>query len=513
MAAADIAPGAVLAGEAGSRYVLRAQMHEGPRSTVWLADRLDDGQAVAVKLAPPRRAVAAAHEAGTMRALTACAEAAGPAGFAAPLLDAFELRRPQGGVGSGACSQALVTPLYGPSAATVVRGLAAERGRGLPRRAVRRMARGLLRALAHLHGPGHRLAHLDVKPHNLVVEMPSQQQQQQQQQQRSRESGNNNGGGGGGEEDARGPPRPPPPPPTSPTTAAPPTPKKTERWRLVDFGNASPLVRRGPWPLAHLPGWLPAPWGWRAARLPEYATPAYEAPESVLRLEGCPAAPADVWALGCCLCECATGWPLFRPLLVRGRLAIDDDDGDDENDGDTGGDEDEAGGGGGDGRKRWRVFSTAAEARLLSAIRATLGGPAPARLLRRSPVWRDYYDARGEPLDDAGTGGPPSRALARRPGSQGLRGRRLEDRLRASLGGSAEWGPERAAAFARFLRPMLAFDPEQRATAEAMLAHEWLVSSDGGDDRGEEEEEEDWGDGGRRPGGLRIEELSSEDPA
>jgi hypothetical protein len=177
-------------------------------------------------------------------------------------------------------------------------------------------------------------------------------------------------------------------------------------------------------------------------------------------------------------------------LLVRGRLALDSED--EENDSDTGGDEDgddgEGRGGSGSGRRRFRrrVFSTAAEARLLSAIRVTLG-PAPMRVLRQSPVWRDYYDRRGEPLDDEGTGGPPSRALARQPGSMGLRGRRLEDRLMASVGlPPGAWGAERAAAFAAFLRPMLEFDPERRATAEAMLRHEWLLSSE------EEEDVEQW---------------------
>lgn len=441
------------------------------------APRSSCSRLVALKLVPARRSDAARNERDAMRQLTRCAEATGPDGFAAPLLDAFRLPGDAG-------ASALVTPAYGQSAAAVIRGLTQERGRGLPRRAVRRMARGLLGALAHLHGPHHRLAFLDLKPHNLVLELPLLQ-------------------GGGDAGDARGPP---------------PQKNKRERFRLIDFGNSSPLVRQGPWPLSSkLPDWVPAPFGWRAARLPEYASPAYEAPESVLRLPGCPAAPADLWALGCCLYEAATGWPLFRPLLVRGRLAIDDEE---ENDSDTGGDEDE-GDGDGDGpnnggreRRRWRlrVFSTAAEARLLSAVRVTLG-PAPMRVLRRSPVWRDYYDGRGEPLDDEGTGGPPSRALARRPGSTGLRGRRLEDRLAASVGrpAGAGWGPERAAAFAAFLRPMLEFDPERRATAEAMLRHEWLLSSE------EEEEDDDgerWGRaaaaeavwGKRRPE-LQIEEL------
>jgi hypothetical protein len=181
---------------------------------------------------------------------------------------------------------------------------------------------------------------------------------------------------------------------------------------------------------------------------------------------------------------------------VRGRLAIDSDD--EANDSDTGGDEDgDDGEGEGNRRRRFRrrVFSTAAEARLLSAVRATLG-PAPMRVLRQSPVWRDYYDRRGEPLDDEGTGGPPSRALARQPGSMGLRGRRLEDRLMARVGlPPGAWGAERAAAFAAFLRPMLEFDPERRATAEAMLRHEWLLSSE------EEEDVEQW------RGGVVTEEV------
>lgn len=289
------APGASLTGARGT-YVLRAQIHAGPRSDVWLAEQQQQQQGadaaaadagapvpppspppppsrrVAVKLVPSRRAKAAHNEADIMRKLTSCSQATGPQGFAAPLLDAFELESSSSSSSSSSCRFALVTPAYGANASAVIRGLAAERGRGLPRRAVRRMARTLLGALAHLHGPGHRLAYLDLKPHNLVVELPPAPPQD--------------------EADARGPP--------APTKKQQ---QRKERWRLIDFGNASPLVRRGPWPLAHLPDWAPAPFGWKSARLPEYASPAYEAPESVLRIDGCPAAPADVWALGCCLYE------------------------------------------------------------------------------------------------------------------------------------------------------------------------------------------------------------------
>lgn len=37
-----------------------------------------------------------------------------------------------------------------------------------------------------------------------------------------------------------------------------------------------------------------------------------------------------------------------------------------------------------------------------------------------------------------------------------------------------EWPRGPAAAFARFLRPMLAFEPARRATARQCLQHPWL---------------------------------------
>lgn len=39
-----------------------------------------------------------------------------------------------------------------------------------------------------------------------------------------------------------------------------------------------------------------------------------------------------------------------------------------------------------------------------------------------------------------------------------------------------EWPRGAAAAFTRFLRPMLAFEPSQRATAAQCLRHPWLRS-------------------------------------
>lgn len=510
-----LAPGAVVTGSNGSQYLLRTRIHDGPRSQVFLANRQDGGGAVTASdgdadadadayanapssLAPPpppplvavkfcaaRRKRASRNEEEVMHQLTRCPQATGVDGFAAPLLDAFEYSG-----GTKPPCLALVTPAYGRSAAAVARTLARERGRGLPRRAVRRMARTLLQALAHMHGPEHRTAYLDLKPHNLVLELPPETR------------------GGDGAESSSGQQR------------------RHERWRLIDFGNASPLVRRGPWPLAHLPTataattggvgsllarLIPAPFGWRAARLPEYASPAYEAPESVLRVDGHPGAPADVWALGCVLFEAATGRPLFRPLVVGdGGGGRGGDEQDEENDGDSGGDED------GeeeddDGRAHWRrrVFSTAAEARLLSAVRATLGGPVPARsALRRSPVWRDYYDDRGEPWEDY-EGINLSSAAARKPGRGGARGWRLEDRLRETVGAPSAWGTQRAAAFAAFLRPMLATEPDARATAERMLRHEWLLSSseEGEEEEDDDDDEEGGGGGSKRRGGLVIEEL------
>lgn len=38
-----------------------------------------------------------------------------------------------------------------------------------------------------------------------------------------------------------------------------------------------------------------------------------------------------------------------------------------------------------------------------------------------------------------------------------------------------EWDPEQAREFADFLHPMLAFDPNQRATAAECLMHPWLT--------------------------------------
>lgn len=46
--------------------------------------------------------------------------------------------------------------------------------------------------------------------------------------------------------------------------------------------------------------------------------------------------------------------------------------------------------------------------------------------------------------------------------------------LRAVLQEKYEWPRGAAAAFARFLRPMLAFEPERRATAAQCLCHPWL---------------------------------------
>uniref|UniRef100_A0A8C3Y5H8 non-specific serine/threonine protein kinase n=1 Tax=Catharus ustulatus TaxID=91951 RepID=A0A8C3Y5H8_CATUS len=46
--------------------------------------------------------------------------------------------------------------------------------------------------------------------------------------------------------------------------------------------------------------------------------------------------------------------------------------------------------------------------------------------------------------------------------------------LRAVLQEKYEWPRGPAAAFARFLRPMLAFEPDRRATARQCLQHPWL---------------------------------------
>ncbi|XP_027563662.1 SRSF protein kinase 3-like, partial [Neopelma chrysocephalum] len=46
--------------------------------------------------------------------------------------------------------------------------------------------------------------------------------------------------------------------------------------------------------------------------------------------------------------------------------------------------------------------------------------------------------------------------------------------LRAVLQEKYEWPRGPAAAFARFLRPMLAFEPARRATAHQCLQHPWL---------------------------------------
>lgn len=46
--------------------------------------------------------------------------------------------------------------------------------------------------------------------------------------------------------------------------------------------------------------------------------------------------------------------------------------------------------------------------------------------------------------------------------------------LRAVLQEKYEWPRGAAAAFARFLRPMLAFEPARRATAAQCLRHPWL---------------------------------------
>uniref|UniRef100_A0A8C3QZX8 non-specific serine/threonine protein kinase n=1 Tax=Cyanoderma ruficeps TaxID=181631 RepID=A0A8C3QZX8_9PASS len=46
--------------------------------------------------------------------------------------------------------------------------------------------------------------------------------------------------------------------------------------------------------------------------------------------------------------------------------------------------------------------------------------------------------------------------------------------LRAVLQEKYEWPRGPAAAFARFLRPMLAFEPARRATARQCLQHPWL---------------------------------------
>ena len=40
-----------------------------------------------------------------------------------------------------------------------------------------------------------------------------------------------------------------------------------------------------------------------------------------------------------------------------------------------------------------------------------------------------------------------------------------------------EWPHEQAQAFTDFLLPMLAFDPQERATADQCLQHPWLNSS------------------------------------
>ena len=48
--------------------------------------------------------------------------------------------------------------------------------------------------------------------------------------------------------------------------------------------------------------------------------------------------------------------------------------------------------------------------------------------------------------------------------------------LRAVLQEKYEWPRGAAAAFTRFLRPMLAFEPSQRATAAQCLRHPWLRS-------------------------------------
>ena len=41
-----------------------------------------------------------------------------------------------------------------------------------------------------------------------------------------------------------------------------------------------------------------------------------------------------------------------------------------------------------------------------------------------------------------------------------------------------EWPEEEAKAFAAFLRPMLEYDPRNRATAADCLKHQWLADAD-----------------------------------
>lgn len=116
----------------------------------------------------------------------------------------------------------------------------------------------------------------------------------------------------------------------------------------------------------------------------------------------------DMWQLGCCLYEAATGTILFGGLEEAAAAAVaalpsgggassSDDESSSGGWWRQRGGSGEAGGGGESAadRRRRRRLERASDAAHLALMRRLLGPP-PARLLARSPHVPQFYDARGE---------------------------------------------------------------------------------------------------------------------
>eukprot|EP00877_Chromochloris_zofingiensis_P008745 jgi/Chrzof1/4123/Cz14g00010.t1 len=284
-------------------FQLQMLLHQGPRSEVWQGVERQSQSEVAVKVLPIYTAKdrqAALQEAHIMQLLTN----PGKTSHSAHLLGSFSATDPKG------CEcQCLVMDRLYQSAGWVLHYLHQRGRRGLPEPAVKNLTRQLLLFLDDLHRR-HKVVHRDIKPSNVLLHHPF----------------------------IMG------------------TCKGCKRimtldeishakWRIVDFGNACPLERIGPF-------WATK---WQVAAPAPYDTPAYTPPEAILHVPSTTA--HDIWSLGCLVYEAATGYRLFP---------VDDNPPDEQQ----------------------------ADEEHLWMIQQIAGHPS-LKVLDRSPVAAQFYDKRG----------------------------------------------------------------------------------------------------------------------
>ncbi|GBF99439.1 hypothetical protein Rsub_11925 [Raphidocelis subcapitata] len=425
--AAALFPGALLScGKRGAAYRLGTLLYFGPRSRVWRARRLPGGVEAVIKIvdassAERRRAAELERRLLESIAASAAVPSSGPAAGAythwSRLREAWHGAVDLGAGGTD-CVLLAMAPLHESMAYVLHRQGARGRRRGLPLDAVRGLAAQALTALDALHRE-QRAVHRDVKPSNLLLAQPFFVRSQ------------------GGTCRAR--------------VRSLSLPEMcSARWALADLGSAAALapVLRWEWSPSRLWAVLPRLRQEASGELP-YETPSYSPPEAVLHL---PATPAwDMWALGCTLFEAATGTVLFGGIEDAATTLGSD----------AAGEGSSSSGGGGGLRRLWEQSressarapsDLAVDAAHLALVRA-LVGPAPRRVLDRSPLAATFYDSRGELRLQL----PSRRALAQR------------------LVDSGSLDAAQAVDLAAFLEPLLRFDADERPSAREALAHPWLL--------------------------------------